>query len=187
MIRCRIRSRLVGLPDKWAPEPLSTRGTVDVLQTTHLGGENHKSLLFRDFCPSAPGPNPDDVKGPQGKSDKVLKRMVGANGFEPSTSWSRTRKSKNHKCRTWCRLRDRWPLIPALELDGSWTEIHAAEIDQRWPTMRHSCHRLRELYVDASGPLRCARLTHALARRECAVLHRWWRRFAKPNCPVCTR
>src|SRR5215472_6400321 len=50
-------------------------------------------------------------------------KLVGANGFEPSTSWSRTRKSKIHKCRIWCRLRDRWPLIPAYELDGSWTEV----------------------------------------------------------------
>jgi len=55
-------------------------------------------------------------------------KVVGANGFEPSTSWSRTRKSKIHKCRTWCRLRDHWPLIPALELTEvgrkfvNWTE-----------------------------------------------------------------
>src|SRR5437588_5083478 len=49
-------------------------------------------------------------------------KMVGARGFEPPTPWSRTRKSKIHKCRIWCRLRDRWPLIPALELDGSWTD-----------------------------------------------------------------
>ena len=35
-----------------------------------------------------------------------LKRVVGANGFEPSTSWSRTRESKNLKpcrCRTYVR------------------------------------------------------------------------------------
>src|SRR6516162_3007535 len=55
------------------------------------------------------------------------KRIGRANGFEPSTSWSRTRKSKIHKCGTWCRLRGRWPLIPALELGGSWTEMVGTE------------------------------------------------------------
>ena len=63
------------------------------LKTMHFDGENQKSLLFRDFCPSAPGPNPEDLKRPQGKSDKPLKRVVGASGFEPPTSWSRTRRS----------------------------------------------------------------------------------------------
>jgi len=48
--------------------------------------------------------------------------VVGANGFEPSTSWSRKRREKTSKCRIWCRLRDFKAIDPALELDRSWTE-----------------------------------------------------------------
>jgi hypothetical protein len=148
-------------------------------------GSNVKLTLLQDatvykIVYSAVAEKPESTR-------MLLKKLVGANGFEPSTSWSRRRRWKTSKCRIWCRLRDRTTIYPALEVDGSWTEFFAAHIDQRWPTMRHSFHRLREPYVDASGPLRCARLTHALARRECAVLQRWWRRFAKPTCPVCTR
>jgi hypothetical protein len=32
------------------------------LKTMHPDGENQKSLLFRDFCPGAPGPDPEDLK-----------------------------------------------------------------------------------------------------------------------------
>src|SRR5438309_11132169 len=56
--------------------------------------------------------------------------MVGANGFEPSTSWSRRRRYKTSKCRIWCRLRDSATIYPALEVDGSWTEILAAKISR---------------------------------------------------------
>src|SRR6267143_6491637 len=33
-----------------------------------------------------------------------FKEVVGANGFEPSTSWSRTSGSKISKCFIWCRF-----------------------------------------------------------------------------------
>jgi hypothetical protein len=54
--------------------------------------------------------------------------VVGANGFEPSTSWSRRKWYKTSKCRIWCRIRDLTTIYPALELDGSWTEFLAAHI-----------------------------------------------------------
>src|SRR5215472_4174418 len=88
-------------------------------------------------------------------------KMVGANGFEPSTSWSRTRKSRIHKCRIWCRLRDRWPLIPALELDGSWTERLA--LPARLAAVNDSRQAARLAKFESTS-------ARALHRRACWVL-----------------
>jgi len=60
-----------------------------------------------------------------------MEQVEKANHEQPAR-WYRFLPSGDTKeqqkiCRTWCRLRDRWPLIPALELDGGWTEISCGE------------------------------------------------------------
>ena len=39
--------------------------------------------------------------------------MVGAKGFEPSTSWSRTKDNQSHKRFSWRRLRDQDHCFPS--------------------------------------------------------------------------
>jgi hypothetical protein len=51
----------------------------------------------------------------------VLKEVVGAKGFEPSTSWSRTTNNKSHIRFNWRRLRDQDHYSPLAYLYPSCT------------------------------------------------------------------
>ena len=56
---------------------------------------------------------------------KTKEGMVGAKGFEPSTSWSRTMDNKSHIRFSWRRLRDQDHYSPLVYLYPSCT--HASE------------------------------------------------------------
>jgi hypothetical protein len=51
----------------------------------------------------------------------VLKEVVGAKGFEPSTSWSRTKDTQSHIRFSWRRLRDQDHFFPLSYLYPSCT------------------------------------------------------------------
>ena len=51
--------------------------------------------------------------------------MVGAKGFEPSTSWSRTKDNQSHKRFSWRRLRDQDHCFPSFTCTLSCT--HGSE------------------------------------------------------------
>src|ERR1041385_8148092 len=57
---------------------------------------------------------------------KCLKRLVGASGFEPPTSWSRTRRSSQAEPRPECRFTVSLTLLGALVL------VCFADLWQRW-------------------------------------------------------
>ena len=69
---------------------------------------NLEDLIVYKIIYSAVDENPEIAR-------KLLKRLVGASGFEPPTSWSRTRRSSQAEPRPdqiQCRLPGGWEQLP---------------------------------------------------------------------------
>src|SRR5262245_45224094 len=72
-----------------------------------------------------------DFGGNSGTMSNPNKRMVGANGFEPSTSWSRARESKILKR---CR---RLLANVVMGILGSWPKLPTPVGSQPWPWRKY--------------------------------------------------
>jgi hypothetical protein len=62
--------------------------------------------------------------------------LVGASGFEPPTSWSRTVVSKNPRSFRWCRVRDQDRFSPDRSVEPHLSVTHHAFQQNAGPTKR---------------------------------------------------